>query len=302
MKDDIQREELNRNYINYNKEFTSDLIFELTSRGFYSEILVLYSAIVHCAVFRRRIIVIDDQFNGLKWNDIFESPIPMINNIGKLNPEPIHIEKAKDPWFKRIRKDIYNWSELSPHIILNIPEIGIYGSVFDACRVLAKTLFWPNDEIVEDYYRAKKDLGLSTGPYAAFHIRRGDKLLQSAGDDISPNAYLEKINIVDPSVEQVFVLTDDYSMVEILKNSSHRTIKTLCPEIQRGHFWADFNAQSPEEKLTKVKLLIIETLIAAGSSSFVGVWRSNVSKMIGLLHPDPARCHSLDRRDTWEPS
>lgn len=301
MIDNIDRNNLNRDYIKYNKNLKTDLIFELTSRGFYSEILVLYSAILHCAILKRRIIISDNEFNGLKWSDIFESPIPRIDNIGILNPEAIHIEKTKDPWFKRIRKDIYNWSELSPRIIINIPEIGIYGNVFDACRVLARALFWPNAEIIKEYRDMKERLRVSAGTYAAFHIRRGDKIQQNEGDDIDPLLYLEKIKTVNPGITEIFVLTDDYSTVEILRDSSHLTIKTLCPESQRGHFWMDFNAQSPDEKLAKIRLLIIETLIAAESSSFVGVWRSNVSRMIGLLHPSPQRCYSLDRRDTWEP-
>ncbi len=289
-------------YLALNKTFRSPFVFCLTGRGFYSEINNLLNAVVYGLAHKRRLIVNDSRFNDLAWRELFATSLPVasVSTIKKVQPD-WHVSGAHSANFITI----HGWASRrhKNRVPLFFPRLRLFGSFFQVKRELTQMLTRPQ-------VPATFPVGLSR-PFAAVHIRRGDKTegyrdgkgrLIVEGDYVSPRAYIDRLILETPEIRSIFVMTDDYRIVDEFKQESRDySIHTLCRREEKGYRQPEFSSLDPGRKTAMIRRLIDETHIAASSSIFLGGFKSNVARFVPLWHAQPERCLSIDSRKSWVP-
>ena len=304
-------------YLTLNSGFGSPIVYKLTRRGFYSEINNLLNAVFYGLVTGRRLIADESDFQGLRWSDFFTAQLPGLQRsdffaehlpssaaptLRTIDPEWI-IDGGRSRHFSTMRKFVmrlHDW-----HLPLWIPSMSLFGSVFRVKRELAAMLTKPL--LVTSFPD-----GL-THPYAAFHVRRGDKIKgrwskskgkrgMVEGEDVPLSAYVELLDRKAPEIKSIFLMTDDYSAADELRSvKSGRALFTFAMPGEQGYEQPEFDAQSREYKVQSCLRLINETQIAAASSIFIGGFKSNVARFVTLIHAHPEVCFSIDGQRRWTP-
>jgi hypothetical protein len=286
-------------YLRLNESYGSPFVFHLTDRGFYSEVNNLLNAILFGLIHKRRLIVDQSRFEGQDWSRLFASTLP---SAGYREPIPSEwiIDGADAPNFTTIRAEIQRRQKSITPLFL---PTGQWGKPRSILRRLATVFATPR-------LVATTPPGLN-GSYAAFHIRRGDKTegyfdhggnFVIEGELTSAKAYLSTLRKKAPDIRSIFVMTDDYSIVEELRVAApDLDMETFSAPTERGYRQNDFSAKSSAEKEESLKRLLAEAQIAARSELFLGGFKSNVARYIALTHKAPERCFSLDGMKKWAP-
>jgi hypothetical protein len=288
-------------YLTLNESFGSPFVFKLTRRGFYSEVNNLLNAVLFGLTKRRRLIVDESDFEGQNWTDFFTANLPtapssLINTV----PKEWFVDGNLHLGFRTIRNWVTRRHKKFP--LLWFPELGLGGSVFQVKRSVARMLATPrfSHDIPSELRR----------PFAAFHIRRGDKVegyvfndqLIREGDNVAALAYVDLLNRRAPKVRCIFVMTDDYRSVEDVKTAAPgRVVLSFCLPSERGYYQGEFTSLDVKRKRASLDRLIAEAEIAAASSLFVGGFKSNVARFVTLWHHQPRRCFSIDSMKRWSP-
>lgn len=293
---------LNARYLAENATYKNPFSLLLTRRGHYSEVNCFIAAMVYGLIHRHRFIVDESTFEGMRWRDLYASDLPTAPRlvIDEIDPEWLLL-KDGDHRFASVRRRTHR------HHMRRLPVwnplLGRFTSVFEASRRLAAEFCLPARPFA---------VPTIAGDYAAFHIRRGDKILGSLvdgkrtipeGQDVPVSAYVALVRQKAPSLRTVWVMTDDYSTVEQLRSiAPDLEFLTECRPDQRGYEQTQFSAMPVDAKLAERRSLIAETEIAAKSTIFVGGFSSNVDRFIVLRHQDPKACFSVDREKKWYPA
>lgn len=290
-------------YLAANAAYGHPFSLRLTQRGHYSEVNCLIAAMVYGLIHRRRFVVDQSQFEGLRWTDLYSSELPtaLPSIVESIAPDWMLL-KDGDRRFASVRRRTHR-HHMRRLPVWN-PTVGRLTSVFQASRLLAAEFCRPAQALPAPSYFLR--------PYAAFHIRRGDKVLGSLvdgkrtipeGQDIPVTAYLELLSRKAPSINHVWVMTDDYGAVEQLRSAAPSIhFETTCDPSARGYEQTEFSARPVKVKLAERQALIAETEVAARSAVFIGGFSSNVDRFIMLRHHDPKACFSVDREKRWYPA
>jgi glycerophosphoryl diester phosphodiesterase len=140
--------------------------------------------------------------------------------------------------------------------------------------------------------------------YIGIHIRRGDKLKHEARE-ISIDRYIKGIERIlqkNKAIQQIFVASDDHTVVKELRqlkptwnfvsiydNNHQRTNPT-------GHFQAQFNRLSRQQKLNETRLFMCELQMLVNSEYVLCGMTSNICRLVLILrHQHPSTVISLDR-------
>ena len=138
--------------------------------------------------------------------------------------------------------------------------------------------------------------------YDAIHVRKGDKVYGSdkQSENHSIQSYLKYV-----TSENLYVMTDDYSVIEKVKEYYKGTVFYLVDVSDNG-FWDPYNLRvclkevvNNEDKFVKsdkyqsTMKLLEEVLICSKSQTFIGAYSSNVAKYIKLVH-ETGKCISID--------
>jgi hypothetical protein len=147
-------------------------------------------------------------------------------------------------------------------------------------------------------------------PFAAFHVRRGDKTggyvvgteRVIEGESTPPSTYLRLLRRNAPDIRTVFVMTDDYRVVDGFRIAYPQyDFVSTCLADARGYHQDAFAALNVHQKELAVEQLLVETSIAARSALFLGGFKSNVSRFVPLWHTNPEVCLSVDGMRRWSP-
>ena len=287
-------------YHQLNSSYSNPFIFRLTRRGFFSEVNGLLNAVIFGLAKRRRLIVDQTDFEGLDWNDLFVSSLPSAPPTISSGVQKEWIVDGRGDAFKRIRKFVQRRNQF--RIPLWIPDLELFGQVLQVKRTIAAIMTAP---------RLIATLPNSLGtPYAAFHIRRGDKTigygahngLIKEGEVTEPAMYLSVLQRYAPKISAVFVMTDDYRTIEELREIAPQMhIETFCTPRMLGYQQQEFSEKSATEKTRSLIQLITEVQIASKSSIFIGGFKSNVARFVPLWHRVPEMCLSVDGWRNWTP-
>lgn len=315
LKDEI---ELRKAYKNMNESFEQVLIFHVgESAGFFSEYNSMILAMLYCLQHRIQFKLYSKDANfGYEqgWGDFFEPFCKEENSYWHhyINMRPIAnwctiLKKKKIGFLKwKIKKSLYGfiaivWKISHPKVLLtqdvwakiyskdqmhcmyHIPELNLDGNMMQACEMLVR-ITWNyrkdiNDKL-DDYI---KSLNLDNG-YISTQIRAGDKYIEH---DLLPiSVYVNYLKRY-PKCKSVFVLTDDYSIIEQLKSLYPQwNWCTLCEDRERGYIHSEFKQNSRIGKKKQLIKFFTSMEIIHRSDLFLGTVTSNPSVFCSLRDSD----------------
>ena len=285
------------------------MIWELTNRGFGSELNNLLYAINYCEKKSISIRFLSDKWNNKidkGWIDFFKqtpesvflynnktiSSYNRLRSFYSLNQLRLCVENKKTQFLKsflaRIGLIIFNFRKQQNYLFIHdyfkvVHEFNKEESENDKdlfvhkMNTILKGIWKFNEKTIKEIRKNK--LLFKFSEYAVFHIRRGDKL--TTGEDISYSLdnYIKKI--VSKKINTVFVMSDDYRVYEdLVKNYPKFNFYTLIDKNQRGHFQSSYNKLSVIEKEKNMVNLLTEIEIAKESNFFVGSANSNIFRLI----------------------
>lgn len=309
MKDEIVSSELLERYRQVNGSNQQSLAYGVgLFAGFFSEINLMILAVVYCLHHKIEFKLHSSSANfrlDKGWNDYFVPFCPEVSGkkIDEIDRRELaryefdltkprrllRMAKQKKSLFllkKELGVDYFTFDLLDEianrkleKVAYDIPQLGIKGDLREACRIVCAIVWNLNDDtrsVVDDY--AKK-LSLPAS-YVGFQVRRGDKNTEI---DLSDTARYIEMAQERSAIRDVFVLTDDYSVIEELNSKySDWNIHTLCQPSERGYAHGDFFSKSREEIHQGTLKLIANIEILRKSALFVGTFSANPSMFLGM--------------------
>ncbi len=291
------------------------IFWQLTDRGFGSEILLLAMGILFAEKNKLKFILNSEYSNFTiqnGWSDYFE---PFCKEVkGRLYKKNFHFwESDKKTKTKKFRykiklmlflgADTRLIHEAWPLIWNGNFEKELYSSkkyaykdasCKKALSVVLSKIFKFNVETTKNINTLISKLNLPSN-YLSFHIRRGDKVYGEwkEADVIDTkkfaNTYTENHN-----GEDLYILTDDYSVIiELKKLLPETNIITLCQPEENGYNNYEFTNSSIEIRSQKIIKLLAEITICKNSKYFIGTYTTNLSRVIALLR-DENNCLGID--------
>lgn len=305
-KEELLEKELNINHLSdfwkkYNKineSYNEVCIYLGIGTGFFSEFNNLILAILYCLVnkikFRLYLINAKGFPNNNGWNEFFMPFCKELiydadtefNNIFNFPKNEVEV-------LLPIMKYKYGISYFTTDIFYNmryndfrnshfiIKELGIDGDIYNAFGIIAKNIFRFNNETKKEIYKLINNLNLPK-KYIGFHIRAGDKITEA--ELIKPEKYIESLK-KHSDIKDIFISTDDYSVVEKLKNQygSKYNIYTLTNKKELGYNQYDFEMSNKNEKYNHLIEFFASIEILLNSELCFGSYTSNPSIFLGAV-------------------
>lgn len=261
-----------------------ELIFFLTHRGFYSEIMGLISAKIFCE--KRNIKLYINTYRFI-YGDIRKYLNCDDYNFG--------IPKYPNPLIS------FPWT-------FNIPE---YTSIFEEITQSQKSWEEIRPLAIKLFSNVKPSTLKLPDVYDAVHIRRGDKTIDWPGKESEFKPASEYISKLDDDDTPIYVMTDDYRVIEEIKKCTNKKILFQVEPDNKGHYsyhfvntaynddkhdenFKNFSKENVNERHKSTLMLLEETWICVHSRKFVGTFSSNVGNFIKTIHKNPENCVSLD--------
>lgn len=162
-----------------------------------------------------------------------------------------------------------------------IKELGIDGDIYNAFGIIAKNIFRFNNETKKEIYKLIESLKLPK-KYIGFHIRAGDKITEA--ELIKPEKYIESLK-KHSDIKDIFISTDDYSVVEKLKNQygSKYNIYTLTNKKELGYNQGNFEMSNKNKKYNHLIEFFASIEILLNSELCFGSYTSNPSIFLGAV-------------------
>ena len=302
---------IEQDYEALNRSYSREFVYHLgCEAGFFSEYNNMVLAMLYCAKHHIRFALYssDANFSYEKgWTDYFE---PFCLERGNLlhhwfnrRPNP----RFKNAAFRGIdagltllfRKwnpqrlttaDLWDAIRSQPLERFELPELGLNGSLCDACREMIRYTWRYNERTRRIVANHIQSLSLPAH-YVGLHIRGGDKFIEARLQDIE--VYIRKASELS-DVRNAFVLTDDFGIIEALNtNYPEWTFYTLCAPEERGYYHQAFTHQSKELIWDRHIKLFASVDVLAASDYFIGTFSSNPGMYLGM-RMDAGRAYSVD--------
>jgi hypothetical protein len=131
--------------------------------------------------------------------------------------------------------------------------------------------------------------------YLGLHVRAGDKVGEAP---LLPLQRYMEVVLEDAPSRHVFLLTDDYSVVEGARDRYPNVeFATLCEPSERGYRHVAFMERPAADRAAQLIRLFASVDTLAQASRFVGTASTNPGMHLGM-RMDPSRVRYLDR-DRW---
>ncbi len=293
------------------------LVFQLTNRGFGSELNNMLLGLLYGLWTGQTFQLSSRTWNARYqsgWTDWFEPfctecPAKLLETGSVWDDLRRHLDgdfRSRCRW--RVRQVLVRalypgtsltyqrWPEFrSPRFAAQrffIPSLGIDGDIFAALQVLARML-WRLRPQVKSRIHAQVRAALPEA-YVGVHIRRGDKLSSREAERVEVRSYLARMDSLGTGLDTVFVASDDHNAVaEFRLAAPHWRVVSFCQPTLRGHRQASFNSQRPEQRQLATEHILrdLEALIRA--EYFIGTFSSNLGRLLCLLRGQ-RQCTSMD--------
>lgn len=305
-KEELLEKELNINDLSdfwkkYNKiseSYNEVCIYLGIGTGFFSEFNNLILAILYCLVNKIKFKLYLVNAKGFPNNKGFEEffmPFckELIYDVDTEFNNIFNFPKNEVEVLLPIMKYKYGISYFTTDIFYNmryndfrnshfiIKELGIDGDIYNAFGIIAKNIFRFNNETKKEIYKLINNLNLPK-KYIGFHIRAGDKITEA--ELIKPEKYIESLK-KHSDIKDIFISTDDYSVVEKLKNQygSKYNIYTLTNKKELGYNQSDFEMSNKNEKYNHLIEFFASIEILLNSELCFGSYTSNPSIFLGAV-------------------
>lgn len=309
VKEELLEKELNINdlsdfwkkYNKINEGYNEVCIYLGIGTGFFSEFNNLILAILYCLVNKIKFKLYLVNAKGFPNNKGFEEFfMPFckeliydanteFNNIFNFPKNEVEVllpamkEKYGISYFVYFNSDIFNKMRHNDfrNYHFDIKELGIDGDIYHAFGIIAKNIFRFNNETKKEIYKLINNLNLPK-KYIGFHIRAGDKITEA--ELIKPEKYIEILKKYS-DIKDIFISTDDYSVVEKLKNQygSKYNIYTLTNKKELGYNQGDFEMSNKNEKYNHLIEFFASIEILLNSELCFGSYTSNPSIFLGAI-------------------
>jgi hypothetical protein len=175
----------------------------------------------------------------------------------------------------------------------DIPALGIQGDLVQAASVVLKHI-WELQPSVRQEVDAKIARLKLPNEYVGFHIRRGDKIVESP--PVATEDYFRAAE-EHTEVRSALIATDDYrAVLEARDGFPQWTVYTLCDESARGHDQRRFDSQARAKIYDDVVTLLADTELLFSAGSTFLTYTANMGMFLGMRrgHADRPDIHSLD--------
>ena len=188
--------------------------------------------------------------------------------------------------YVRLSQDVAHEPDKHYHI----PALGLNGSYYEAYAMLARMIWQPQPEMLQQITDTKLRLSLPQA-YSGVQIRGGDKAKEARL--ISGWQIIQAMHPKDG--ECIFALADNYIQLELVRSEFPQLrIVSLCQPYETGYHHQEFERLSPQEKKESIIRLLFSVDILLHSSAFVGTITSGPSVFVMKVRADDPYVTAID--------
>lgn len=295
------------------------IIYSLTQRGLYSELVNLALAKVFADNHGYRLLVNSRHWNSKIKNGLSDWFIPYFDEKNNIMSYQYRIYSDEKPWIGKIyynpsafweywRMWFYNklYKIVNPTTLLSKetfkqmhnPNFLSQYSQMELLEVLSKTFkeFYKYNTFTQKYISdSKLNLNIPDN-YISVHIRRGDKIVTGEMEDIDLNLYVDAIRDAIHISRNIFIATDDTSVITYMLNKLHGDNVNIFYNKNNklnGFDEKTYNLKNNFSKKDEVLNMLFDMDMMIHSQFFIGTFSSNVGCVVAMyLGLD--NCHSID--------
>ena len=295
------------------------IIYSLTHRGLYSELVNLALAKVYADKYNYRLLVNSRNWNSKIDNGLSDWFIPYFEETHSILTYQEKIYNNEKPWIGKIyynpsafwgywRERLYNkiYKIFNPTALLSKESflrmhsrhfLSQYseGELLNAVSNSFKN-FYNYNALTQNSISEKKQYINIPDNYISVHIRRGDKIVTGEMEDINLNIYVDAIRKYSYISNNIYIATDDVTVVSYiskkLSNSGINIYYNKENEL-KGFDEKTYNLKSDSVRREEVLNMLFDMDMMINSSFFIGTFSSNVGCVVAMyLGLD--KCHSID--------
>ena len=295
------------------------IIYSLTHRGLYSELVNLALAKVYADKYNYRLLVNSRNWNSKIDNGLSDWFIPYFEETHSILTYQEKIYNNEKPWIGKIyynpsafwgywRERLYNkiFKFFNPTALLSKESFqrmhsGDFLSQYSEGELLNAVSnsfkkFYNYNALTQNSISEKKQYINIPDNYISVHIRRGDKIVTGEMEDINLNIYLDAIRKYSFISNNIYIATDDVTVISyISKKLSDIDIKIYYNKENKlkGFDEKTYNLKSDSVRRDEVLNMLFDMDMMINSSFFIGTFSSNVGCVVAMyLGLD--KCHSID--------
>ena len=295
------------------------IIYSLTHRGLYSELVNLALAKVYADKYNYRLLVNSRNWNSKIDNGLSDWFIPYFEETHSILTYQEKIYNNEKPWIGKIyynpsafwgywRERLYNkiYKIFNPTALLSKESFqrmhsGDFLSQYSEGELLNAVSnsfkkFYNYNALTQNSISEKKQYINIPDNYISIHIRRGDKIVTGEMEDINLNIYVDAIRKYSYISNNIYIATDDVTVISyISKKLSDIDIKIYYNKENKlkGFDEKTYNLKSDSVRRDEVLNMLFDMDMMINSSFFIGTFSSNVGCVVAMyLGLD--KCHSID--------
>ena len=295
------------------------IIYSLTHRGLYSELVNLALAKVYADKYNYRLLVNSRNWNSKIDNGLSDWFIPYFEETHSILTYQEKIYNNEKPWIGKIyynpsafwgywRERLYNkiFKFFNPTALLSKESFqrmhsGDFLSQYSEGELLNAVSnsfkkFYKYNALTQNTISEKKQYINIPDNYISVHIRRGDKIVTGEMEDINLNIYVDAIRKYSYISNNIYIATDDVTVISyISKKLSDIDIKIYYNKENKlkGFEEKTYNLKSDSVRRDEVLNMLFDMDMMINSSFFIGTFSSNVGCVVAMyLGLD--KCHSID--------
>ena len=295
------------------------IIYSLTHRGLYSELVNLALAKVYSDKYNYLLMVNSRNWNSKIDNGLSDWFIPYFEETHSILTYQEKIYNNEKPWIGKIyynpsafwgywRERLYNkiFKFFNPTALLSKESFqrmhsGDFLSQYSEGELLNAVSnsfkkFYKYNALTQNSISEKKQYINIPDNYISIHIRRGDKIVTGEMEDINLNIYVDAIRKYSYISNNIYIATDDVTVISyISKKLSDIDIKIYYNKENKlkGFDEKTYNLKSDSVRRDEVLNMLFDMDMMINSSFFIGTFSSNVGCVVAMyLGLD--KCHSID--------
>lgn len=295
------------------------IIYSLTHRGLYSELVNLALAKVYADKYNYRLLVNSRNWNSKIDNGLSDWFIPYFEETHSILTYQEKIYNNEKPWIGKIyynpsafwgywRERLYNkiFKFFNPTALLSKESFqrmhsGDFLSQYSEGELLNAVSnsfkkFYNYNALTQNSISEKKQYINIPDNYISIHIRRGDKIVTGEMEDINLNIYVDAIRKYSYISNNIYIATDDVTVISYISkklNDIDINIYYNKDNKLKGFDEKTYNLKSDSVRRDEVLNMLFDMDMMINSSFFIGTFSSNVGCVVAMyLGLD--KCHSID--------
>ena len=295
------------------------IIYSLTHRGLYSELVNLALAKVYADKYNYRLLVNSRNWNSKIDNGLSDWFIPYFEETHSILTYQEKIYNNEKPWIGKIyynpsafwgywRERLYNkiFKFFNPTALLSKESFqrmhsGDFLSQYSEGELLNAVSnsfkkFYKYNALTQNNISEKKQYINIPDNYISIHIRRGDKIVTGEMEDINLNIYVDAIRKYRYISNNIYIATDDVTVISYISKKLSDIDTNIYYNKEnklKGFDEKTYNLKSDSVRRDEVLNMLFDMDMMINSSFFIGTFSSNVGCVVAMyLGLD--KCHSID--------